>query len=145
MTYLSPILPCIVHTYRSLRRMHNGVVGGFMHIRRALLARLSDAAYDTIQSFHSDSAICFAIFLHHLPDLTSQHQPTVLLKALEVHLAHPRRSTNRSITSNHFLCADKPCPFPLPTGVAPILPPPVGHDVQPLPLLLLGCELVEHV
>ncbi len=29
--------------------MHNGVVGGFMRIRRALLASLSDAAYDTVQ------------------------------------------------------------------------------------------------
>ena len=29
--------------------MHNGVVGGFMKIRRALLASLSDAAYDTVQ------------------------------------------------------------------------------------------------
>ena len=103
-----------VHSCRSLCRMHNGVVGGFMHIRRALLARLSDAAYDTIQSFHSDSAICFAIFLHHLPDLTSQHQPSVLLKALEVRLAHPRHSTATSIASNHLLCADKPALSPSP-------------------------------
>lgn len=66
--------------------MHNGVVGGFMQIRRALLAKLSDAAYDTVQSFHSDSAICFAIFLHYLPDLTSQHNSVTLLKALEVSL-----------------------------------------------------------
>ena len=29
--------------------MHNGVVGGFMRIRRALLATLSDSAYDTVQ------------------------------------------------------------------------------------------------
>lgn len=55
-----------------------------MQIRRALLAKLSDAAYDTVQSFHSDSAICFAIFLHYLPDLTSQHNSYTLLKALEV-------------------------------------------------------------
>lgn len=65
--------------------MHNGVVGGFMKIRRALLEGISDAAYDTVQSFHSDSAICFAIFLHYLPDLTSQHNATTLLQALEVH------------------------------------------------------------
>ena len=29
--------------------MHNGVVGGFMAIRRAMLAALSDAAYNTVQ------------------------------------------------------------------------------------------------
>ena len=37
--------------------MHNGVVAGFMQIRRKLLAQLSDAAYNAVQSFHSDSAI----------------------------------------------------------------------------------------
>lgn len=55
-----------------------------MKVRRALLSELSDAAYDTVQSFHSDSAVCFSIFLHHLPDLTSQHPPNVLLHAMEV-------------------------------------------------------------
>lgn len=29
--------------------MHNGVVGGFMAIRRAMLAALSDGAYNTVQ------------------------------------------------------------------------------------------------
>ena len=48
--------------------MHNGVIGGFMKIRRALLSTLADAAYDTVSSFHSDSAISFSIFLTHLPD-----------------------------------------------------------------------------
>eukprot|EP00884_Botryococcus_braunii_P000756 jgi/Botrbrau1/10681/Bobra.139_2s0011.1 len=48
-----------------------------------LLATLSDAAYDTVQSFHSDSAVCFSIFLNCLPDLPSQHPPQVLLQALE--------------------------------------------------------------
>ncbi len=37
--------------------MHNGVVAGFMLIRRKLLATLSDAAYNAVQSFHSDSAV----------------------------------------------------------------------------------------
>lgn len=40
--------------------MHNGVVAGFMKIRRALLAELSDAAYNAVQSFHSDSAVRWA-------------------------------------------------------------------------------------
>ena len=64
--------------------MHNGVVGGFMAIRRAMLAALGDGAYDTVQSFHSDSAVAFALFLNHLPDLNSQLQPSQLLKAMEV-------------------------------------------------------------
>ena len=57
-----------------------------MAVRRALLATLSDAAYNTVQSFHSDSAVCFSLFLHHLPDLAApeQHPPHVLLRALEV-------------------------------------------------------------
>ncbi len=29
--------------------MHNGVVGGFMAVRRAMLAALSDGAYNTVQ------------------------------------------------------------------------------------------------
>ena len=60
-----------------------------MKVRRALLTELSDAAYDTVQSFHSDSAVCFSIFLHHLPDLTSQHPPNVLLHAMEVPHQYP--------------------------------------------------------
>ena len=64
--------------------MHNGVVGGFMAIRRAMLAALSDGAYNTVQSFHSDSAVAFALFLNHLPDLNAQLQPSQLLKAMEV-------------------------------------------------------------
>ena len=64
--------------------MHNGVIGGFMKIRRALLSTLADAAYDTVSSFHSDSAISFSIFLNHLPDLNSQQTPQVLLQAMEV-------------------------------------------------------------
>lgn len=37
-----------------------------------------------MQSFHSDSAVAFALFLNHLPDLNSQLQPSQLLKAMEV-------------------------------------------------------------
>lgn len=64
--------------------MHNGVVGGFSRIKRRLLDQLSDAAYNSIQSFHSDSAVSFAVFLNHLPDLVQQQQPNVLLNAMQV-------------------------------------------------------------
>jgi acetylornithine deacetylase/succinyl-diaminopimelate desuccinylase-like protein/WD40 repeat protein len=46
--------------------MHNGVLGGFHRVRRALLDTLSDAAYNTVQSFHSDSAVAFSVFLNEL-------------------------------------------------------------------------------
>ncbi|GMH45158.1 hypothetical protein BSKO_13115 [Bryopsis sp. KO-2023] len=67
--------------------MHNGVIGGFSKIRRKLLAELSDEAYDSVQSFHSDSAVSFAIFLNNLPDMHSQRSPEVLLQALEKTIA----------------------------------------------------------
>ena len=63
--------------------MHNGVIAGFMDIRRTLLASLSDAAYNAVQSFHSDSAVSFAIFLHHLPDMDAPQSPAAVLKALQ--------------------------------------------------------------
>ncbi|KAL6762357.1 nucleophile aminohydrolase, partial [Haematococcus lacustris] len=67
--------------------MHNGVVGGFLQIKRALLSLLSDEAYNCIQSFHSDSAVSFALFLHHLPDMARQQPPEVLLQAMEATIA----------------------------------------------------------
>jgi hypothetical protein len=53
-------------------------------IKRTLLGTLSDAAYNSIQSFHSDSAVSFAVFLNHLPDMTRPQPPEVLLQAMEV-------------------------------------------------------------
>lgn len=124
--------------------MHNGVVGSFMKLRRAMLASLSSEvrlkkrassskrahslwtrpwsglesmskshdvlkqcwfscktvmqqirsclkgiwlrvqAFNAVQSFHSDSAIAFALFLHHLPDMHARLQPAQLLAAIEV-------------------------------------------------------------
>ena len=67
--------------------MHNGVIGGFMGIRRAMLALLCNDAYETVQSFHSDSAVAFALFLHLLPDLHAELTPMQLLQTMEVGLA----------------------------------------------------------
>eukprot|EP00983_Pelagomonas_calceolata_P027063 850722-Pelagomonas_calceolata.AAC.1 len=56
-------------------------------IKRELLSLLSDEAYNSVQSFHSDSAVSFAVFLHHLgclSDLRTQQPPDVLLQAMEV-------------------------------------------------------------
>jgi hypothetical protein len=53
------LLPCLTLPGPAGRYifMHNGVVAGFMQIRRRLLAELGDAAYNAVQSFHSDSAV----------------------------------------------------------------------------------------
>eukprot|EP00878_Enallax_costatus_P011102 GHUV01011595.1.p1 GENE.GHUV01011595.1~~GHUV01011595.1.p1 ORF type:complete len:199 (+),score=36.82 GHUV01011595.1:379-975(+) len=64
--------------------MHNGIVGGFSKIKRKLLEQLSDAAYNSVQSFHSDSAVSFAVFLNQLPDLVHQQSPDVLVTAMQV-------------------------------------------------------------
>jgi len=55
------------HPFRSGRYafMHNGDVGGFAQVRRPLLARLSDAAFDLIQG-NTDSEHLFALVLDEL-------------------------------------------------------------------------------
>ena len=63
--------------------MHNGVVAGFLDIRRQLTAVMKDEAYNTVQSFHSDSAVSFGLFLHHLPDMNRRHSPEVMLRAVQ--------------------------------------------------------------
>ncbi len=47
--------------------MHNGVLGGFKHIRRKLLRMLNDTAYDAIQG-STDSEHMFGLFLNHIAD-----------------------------------------------------------------------------
>jgi len=69
--------------------MHNGVVGGFSRIKRAVIGELGPAAFDSVQSFHSDSAVTFALFLHHLgidagdDSLSRERAPKELLAAME--------------------------------------------------------------
>ena len=74
--------------------MHNGVVGGFSQIKRHILADLDERAFDSVQSFHSDSAIAFALFLHHLGLPRDSHAPVArrpvaaVLTALEATIQH---------------------------------------------------------
>jgi len=49
----------------SLAFMHNGDVGGFPRLRRALLGSLSEAAFEAIEG-QTDSEHAFAVFLDHL-------------------------------------------------------------------------------
>ena len=60
-----------------------------------MLAALSDAAYNTVQSLHSDSAVAFALFLHHLPDFTTQLAPSQLLAAMQVMPRKTRADADR--------------------------------------------------
>ena len=50
---------------------------------------LSETAFNAVQSFHSDSAVAFALFLHHLPNMHAALQPAQLLAAVEVSVAVP--------------------------------------------------------
>ncbi len=53
--------------------MHNGNVGDFLKVRRSLLSSLSEPVYNSCQSFHSDSAVCFAVFLNQLRDFETDY------------------------------------------------------------------------
>lgn len=68
--------------------MHSGTVGLFAHVRRALLASLSAEAFDSVQSFHSNSAVASALFLNNLPDPRVQLQPAQILAAMEDRTAY---------------------------------------------------------
>jgi hypothetical protein len=72
------------HTCNTHKHTHAKTHTHPKHKPRYLLAELSDAAYNTVQSFHSDSAVSFSIFLNHLPDMVSQQPPDVLLRAMQV-------------------------------------------------------------
>ncbi|GIL70254.1 hypothetical protein Vretifemale_1091 [Volvox reticuliferus] len=84
-TSITPACEQNCHPFQFSRYMwmHNGVVAGFAQIRRALLETLSDCAYNAVASFHSDSAVSFALFLNHLPDMRAQLAPDVLIKAMQ--------------------------------------------------------------
>lgn len=58
-------LDCHPFTRGRFSFMHNGDVGGFSHIRRAIQQRLSDRAFASIQG-STDSVHLFALFLDHM-------------------------------------------------------------------------------
>ena len=62
--------------------MHNGNIGDFLKVRRSLLSALREDIYNTCQSFHSDSAVCFAVFLNQLDDLETEYSPTELSRKM---------------------------------------------------------------
>jgi glutamine amidotransferase len=76
-------LQCHPFAHNRYLFMHNGVIAGFAKIKRKLLSHLSDAAYDAVQSFHSDSAVSFALFLSFLPSMTEALPADALMRALQ--------------------------------------------------------------
>jgi glutamine amidotransferase len=63
--------------------MHNGIIAGFPKIRRKLVGMLTDEAYDAVQSFHSDSAVSFALFLSLLPNMSDVLPADVLMRTVQ--------------------------------------------------------------
>jgi glutamine amidotransferase len=63
--------------------MHNGGIAGFVQIRRKLLETLSDECYNRVESFHSDSAVCFAVFMHQLGCAKQPRTPNHLRLVME--------------------------------------------------------------
>jgi predicted glutamine amidotransferase len=57
-------LNCHPFTKGALSFMHNGKIGGFMDIRRRILERLSDEAFNSIEG-STDSEYVFALFTDH--------------------------------------------------------------------------------
>lgn len=85
-----PVAETNCHPFQSGRYlwMHNGGVARFRRLRRKMLSLLSDVVYETVNSFHSDSCVCFALFLQRLydgtPDWnTRERSPSELLEHVE--------------------------------------------------------------
>ncbi len=63
--------------------MHNGVLGGFKSMRRKLLRRLNDQAYDAIQG-STDSEHLFGLLLNHIADPFGTVSCEELVHAMEM-------------------------------------------------------------
>lgn len=72
--------------------MHNGDIGGFDKLRRPLLARLSDGAFDDIEG-RTDSEHFFALIQDALAEQDDDPSPVVLLDALRIALDMVRELT----------------------------------------------------
>lgn len=72
--------------------MHNGDIGGFDLLRRPLLARLSDSAFDAIEG-RTDSEHFMALIQDALAEQDDDPSPVVLLDALRIALDTVRELT----------------------------------------------------
>jgi predicted glutamine amidotransferase len=69
-------------SYGKLTFMHNGVIGGFKDIRRKLLRRLRDTAYDAILG-STDSEHLFGLFLNHIADPQGEVSCDEMVEAIQ--------------------------------------------------------------
>lgn len=73
--------------------MHNGGIGGFVRMRRRLLAVLREAPFDfAVANGSSDTALCFAIFLSFIDDPMVPLSPDKLRTCLEATISTIERA-----------------------------------------------------
>jgi predicted glutamine amidotransferase len=82
-SYASSVTELNCHPFRYGRYafMHNGEVGGFSRVRRALVSGLSDDSFGVIRG-STDSEHVFALFLDTLPQRDVRLEPEVLAQGL---------------------------------------------------------------
>lgn len=120
--------------------MHNGVIAGFLEIRRKLLSELCDEAYNAIQSFHSDSAVSFAVFLHHLPSMTERQPPEAILRATQGAIAMISR-----IQQDHGITDTSLLNFVVSDGQTTVATRYVSNNSQPASLYFAEGSAYERV
>jgi predicted glutamine amidotransferase len=87
---------------------HNGALGNFSKIRRALLARLRDCLFEWL-SGTTDSELLFALFLNALPDCVSLQPPEVLAAALKDTIRLVVEAAGGEPSSINVSCTDGEC------------------------------------
>lgn len=75
-------LNCHPFIYGKLSWMHNGMVGGFKSIRRALLRELNDQSYDMIHG-STDSEHLFGLFLNRIENPLGEISTEQMVTAME--------------------------------------------------------------
>ncbi len=75
------MLNCHPFSWGPFAFMHNGFIGGFRQIRRQLLERLSDTAFDLIAG-STDSEHLFALFVDHYRKVESRRRVERMARAL---------------------------------------------------------------
>jgi predicted glutamine amidotransferase len=103
--------------------MHNGFIADFGRIRRTLLSRLSDTAFDVIRGT-TDTEVLFALFLDHFQSTTEGDQVGDMGRAIDKTLAtvvqigeeegvESPHQLNLAVTDGHSLVASRYTTGPL--------------------------------
>ena len=83
--------------------MHNGAIGGFPQVRRALLGSLSDGAFGAIHGT-TDSELMFGLFLDQHRGLSARDASEAMAAALEATIRQVTQATaTASVTEQSFL------------------------------------------